>query len=215
MLLRTTLAARTRVEGPDDQGTLATESQLTSAARSGEVRRGGALSRGTLEKKRRVLGSDHSETLISSAHLAASLSGQDKRAARSRGDRARGPRLHDSATRRRLCRHVDHGKNLAHSLSQCGQKAESEQILRETLALCRRTLGPAHEVTQLVLREILRSVSQRGERPVWAATRTFSMDNEPCWRCPPRARARPACRCTSHYSLYMPGVYGLYQYVSS
>ena len=41
--------------------------------------------------------------------------------------------------------------NLAFSLSRCGQEAECEQILRDTLALCWRALGPAHGLTQNVL----------------------------------------------------------------
>ena len=44
--------------------------------------------------------------------------------------------------------------NLAFSLSQCGQKAEAEQLLRETLALARRALGPTHERTLHVVRSL-------------------------------------------------------------
>ena len=41
--------------------------------------------------------------------------------------------------------------NLATSLFRCGQKTECAQMLRETLAVSRRALGPTHEVTQNLL----------------------------------------------------------------
>ena len=41
--------------------------------------------------------------------------------------------------------------NLAASLSKCDQKAETKQLLRSTLVLSRRVLGPTHEHTHGVL----------------------------------------------------------------
>ena len=35
---------------------------------------------------------------------------------------------------------------LVYSLSQCGQKMEAEQLLRDTLSRYRRVLGPTHEL---------------------------------------------------------------------
>ena len=44
--------------------------------------------------------------------------------------------------------------NLALSLSRCGLKMEAEQLLRDTLALSRRTLGPSDEETPFVLQSM-------------------------------------------------------------
>ena len=38
-------------------------------------------------------------------------------------------------------------RTLAISLSLCGRKAEAEQLLRDTLVLARRVLGPTHQFT--------------------------------------------------------------------
>ena len=45
--------------------------------------------------------------------------------------------------------------NLSFSLSECGQKREAQQLLRETLTLSWRALGPTHELTQRALRNLL------------------------------------------------------------
>ena len=47
--------------------------------------------------------------------------------------------------------------NLAVSLWQCGQRTGAEQLLRGTLALCQRALGPARKQTHALLR-ITRSI---------------------------------------------------------
>ena len=44
--------------------------------------------------------------------------------------------------------------NLAHSLSQCSQGREDRQLLRATLAVSRRALGPAHDQTQCVVHQL-------------------------------------------------------------
>ena len=44
--------------------------------------------------------------------------------------------------------------NLALMLSVCDQKTEGEQLLRETLTLALRALGPNREFTQRLLQEL-------------------------------------------------------------
>ena len=65
--------------GTDASGTLVTENKLIIAlSRLGEYAEAEALDRKTLEKRRRILGRDHSETLLFSGNFANSLSGQGK-----------------------------------------------------------------------------------------------------------------------------------------
>ena len=47
--------------------------------------------------------------------------------------------------------------NLAVSLLKCGQSTECEELLRDTLAMSRRTLCPTHERTQRLL-QVLRAL---------------------------------------------------------
>ena len=75
VILRTTLAVRTRVLGPDDLGTLVTAGHLVNVLqRLGEYAEAEAIDRGMLEKGLRSLGSDHRDTLATAANLATSLS---------------------------------------------------------------------------------------------------------------------------------------------
>ena len=157
VLLQTTLAALIRTAGPDDKGTLVTESHLASALNSLEEHaKAEALSRGTLEKMRRVLGLDHTETLITAGNFATSLAGQGKYAEAARIERE----VLVSTTRLLGAEHEEtliSAFNLAISLSQCrrrGHKAEGQQLLRGTLALSLRALGPTHRFTQRVLQNM-------------------------------------------------------------
>ena len=152
VLLRTTLAARTRMLGADDEITLIIEGHLISARfHLGEYAEAEALSRGALEKERRVFGSDHRSTLV--RHFAASLLAQGKHAEAAEVER--------EVLASTFCllgaEHADtptSAGNLACTLVQCGQKKEGEQIFRGTLALCQRTLGPAHEISQSMLQHM-------------------------------------------------------------
>ena len=65
MLLRTTLAIKARVAGPDGEDTLVTEGRLAGALLTlGEFAEAVVLGRGTLEKRRRILGPEHRDTLV-------------------------------------------------------------------------------------------------------------------------------------------------------
>ena len=73
------LAARTHTLGVEDKVALTTEKTLASALLDlGEYAEAEALGRGTLAKRRRVLGRDHRDTLNSPINLAYSLSWQGK-----------------------------------------------------------------------------------------------------------------------------------------
>ena len=104
---------------------------------------------------RRGLGRDCHDTLNTSANLAVALRGQGKYAEAVEIERevlvqmtrllgAEHSRMLTSAT------------NLAVSISHGGKKMEleSEQILRDTLALARRALGLAHMQTLFVLQNL-------------------------------------------------------------
>ena len=106
-----------------------------------------------LEKRRRVLGLDHRETLTMSGNLALSLLGQDKHAESAKIERE----VLVQQTRLLGAEHeyaLISASNLAASLWECGKNAECEQLLRETLALSRRALGPNHELTQHVIQSL-------------------------------------------------------------
>ena len=76
-LPRTVLAARARIAGADNEGTLATAGSLLGMLLDlGEYTEAETLDRYTLEKMRRVLGRGHREALTISTNLAVSLSGQ-------------------------------------------------------------------------------------------------------------------------------------------
>ena len=64
MLLRTTLAALTRMTGVDNVDTLVTQGSLINALLTpGEYADAETLGRGTLDKMRRILGRGRSETI--------------------------------------------------------------------------------------------------------------------------------------------------------
>ena len=99
-------------------------------------------------------GRDHHKTLTSSGDLVASLSQQCKHAeATELGCEVLASTTHllgaDHETTLILA------TNLAVSLLHCGQqKTEAEQLPRETLAMCRRVLGPTHKHTHHLLQGI-------------------------------------------------------------
>ena len=103
------------------------------------------------DKRRRILGRDHHQTLATSANLAVSLKLTARKARRGGGGPARGTCVANPPARRRSRGALISVSNLASSLSRCGQQTEAEQILSATLALSRRTLGPTHELTLNVL----------------------------------------------------------------
>ena len=152
VLLRTTLAAKTRTAGADDEGTLHTEGQLASVLNSlGEHAEAEALGRATLAKWRRILGRDDRRTLATSGNLALSLSRQGKHVEAVEIERE----VLIQTTRLLGAEHEEtllSANNLAVSLWRCGKKTEAEQFLRDTLALALRVLGPNHAQTQGGLR---------------------------------------------------------------
>ena len=155
VLLRTALAARTRTVGPDDEITLTTEVILVNTLhRQGKYAEAEAICRGTLEKQRRILGHDHRNTLASSGNLAALLSLQGRHAAAAveieRDVLVRKTRLLGAEHKETLIT----AANLGVSLASCGQKAEGVQLLRDTLALSQRALGPNHWHTLRVLENL-------------------------------------------------------------
>ena len=76
-----TLAIETRTLVADGPGTLPTEGLLVSALlKLGEYAETKQPGRGTLEKRRRLLGPDHRDTLVTAADLATALAKQGKHA---------------------------------------------------------------------------------------------------------------------------------------
>ena len=69
-------------------------------------------------------------------------------------------------------------QSLAVPLYRHGQHTECEQLLRETMALSRRALDPAHDQTQCVLRD-LRALDPTARRATWMSCRwIFAIGNE-------------------------------------
>ena len=166
--MQATLTARARTVGAY-QNMLVTSNLLVNALpRLGEYAQAKALDRRTLQKRRHVPGRGHFDTLVTSI-LTSSLSRYG------RHDEAVEIMREVIVSRTRLPG-ADHERtlmsenNLAYLLFQCDQMVESEQPLRETLALSLCALGPTHETTQSLFCQLCAlGVAAPDERPGWAA----------------------------------------------
>jgi hypothetical protein len=118
-----------------------------------------------LGARRRVLGEEHPDTLMSASNMAASLS----RKGEARGGEADQPggawckHCEEAGTRRGASGHAGDAGNLASSLSDRAKHAEAERIERKVLGARRRVLGEEHPDTLASAMNLASSLSGHGK----------------------------------------------------
>ena len=145
MFLRTTLAVGARTLGPDDVSTLVTASNLSMLFRLREYAEAEALTRDAREAtthfwSRSPPNTHHGRQL---GKLSRSRSKHAEAAEIQREVLVQKTRLLGADYKETLTL-----ENLAVSLHRCGQNVETDQLVRETLALARITSGPTLGLTQ-------------------------------------------------------------------
>jgi tetratricopeptide (TPR) repeat protein len=151
-----------RIKGEQDPSTLSAMSTLaTIIGTRGDLNRGEATHRATLEIKRRVLGDEHPDTLASMHNMAVALQDQGRYA------EAEELRLKVLEVERRVLgdEHPDtllSMNNLAISLHAQGRYTEADELRRKALEVMRRVLGDEHPDTLKSMHALANSLANQG-----------------------------------------------------